>query len=473
MPGMPPDAPDAGVTTWRVTEAMQTEFIEISGDSNPLHTDPLAARRLPFGRVAVHGLHLALDALDRTLATDPRRPDRLRCTFRHPVGIGDDVTTAVTVTSDDEVSIAITHDVWTVADLEVGFAPSTDVDPDRAPSGPLAALARDDPAELDAADLADAAGEITIGGDVDLLRTRFAHLVSVLGEHVAAELVSLTRVVGMRAPGRHSLFSSFDIRIRADSHGGDRLSYATERFDERFSSATIAVTGPTIEGQLRAFLRPRPVESSVGSVRPFPDEFSGQRWLIVGGSRGLGAIAVILLTAGSADVRLTYRTGTDDALAVAAATGASAYPLDVTEAAGLDALLDDQWHPTHIGFFASPPIFDGVGGTYSDRLEQRFTDVYIGGLGALLTGLDVERLRGLLWPSSEAAAHEVPGLAEYANVKRRGEQLCRDLGERHPDLVVATPRFPRLRTDQSTSFVPVEFGDAPETVLAALRHFSG
>jgi hypothetical protein len=35
------------------------------------------------------------------------------------------------------------------------------------------------------------------------------------------------------------------------------------------------------------------------------------------------------------------------------------------------------------------------------------------------------------------------------------------------------PRFPRLLTDQTTSFVPVEFGDAAVEVLAALRRLTG
>ncbi|HNC74922.1 MAG TPA: MaoC/PaaZ C-terminal domain-containing protein, partial [Elusimicrobiota bacterium] len=35
----------------------QNAFARLSGDANPLHVDPAAARRLLFGRAVVHGVH--------------------------------------------------------------------------------------------------------------------------------------------------------------------------------------------------------------------------------------------------------------------------------------------------------------------------------------------------------------------------------------------------------------------------------
>ena len=284
----------------------------------------------------------------------------------------------------------------------------------------------------------------------------------------------MTRLVGMYLPGLHSLFSTFDVRI--DPTGGDlgSMHYETRRFDDRFSLATIDVAGSAVGGSVTAFVRAPPIEPTVGEVRAEATEFVGQRWLIVGGSRGLGAIAAMLLVGGGADVRITYRIGIDDATRFAAQIGAQAHQVDVTAPdAAVAAILADGWQPTHLGYFASPPIFDGTGGTYSERLEHRFAAIYIDGFGALVDRLDVARLRGILWPSSTVLDADVPGLAEYASVKRRGEAFCAELGRRHDHLVIATPRFPRLRTDQSSSFVPVEFGDAPATVLTALRTFSG
>ena len=74
----------------KVDAAAQAAFVALSGDANPLHTDPLAARRLPFGRVAVHGVHLALLALDAWGGAGGSAPGHVRATFRRPVGVDDE-----------------------------------------------------------------------------------------------------------------------------------------------------------------------------------------------------------------------------------------------------------------------------------------------------------------------------------------------------------------------------------------------
>jgi len=233
------------------------------------------------------------------------------------------------------------------------------------------------------------------------------------------------------------------------------------------------VSARCVRGSVTAFVRPPPVEPTIGSTAPTPGAFEGQRWLVVGGSRGLGAITVMLLAAGGADVRLTYRLGADDAARVATATGATAHELDVRAPDRLDDVLAEGWHPTHVGYFASPPIFDGARGVYSDELEQRFQAIYVDAFQAVLDRLDVNQLLGVLWPSSTAVERDAPGLAEYAEVKRLGEAVCEELDRRHDHLRVSTPRLPRVLTDQTTSIVPVDVADAAATVLRALEMFSG
>lgn len=57
-----------GPSGWRtVTQGEVTAFADLSGDHNPIHVDPLAAARTPFGTTIVHGyltLSLVVPLLD-------------------------------------------------------------------------------------------------------------------------------------------------------------------------------------------------------------------------------------------------------------------------------------------------------------------------------------------------------------------------------------------------------------------------
>lgn len=472
--------PNGDVQTWSVDEASQQVFVETSGDCNPLHVDPVAARRLPFGRVAVHGVHLLLDALERFCTSNHQSPTGLSVTFRHSVGIGDRIETTIGEIHEGTVTIHVGVDVWTAADISLTLTDSLDAPDAAAATTPLA----DDPALATSTatgpevhsmtSLDGATGAIPVPGLAREATDRFPTLTDRLGSRNVAELLSLTRLVGMHVPGLHSLFSAIKITLRPGTDGDGRsLSYRVVRADDRFSRVVIEVDGASVSGTLTAFLRPEPVDQELGVVVPEPGEFAGSRVVVVGGSRGLGATAVQLLAAGGADVRFTYLHGADDAARIER-DGASAYRLDVHRPDdGLAAILANHWSPTHLAYFASPPIFDGAAGVYSDALFERFRTMYVDDFVNLVEMIGPDAMSGVLWPSSTALDEVVPGMAEYSDAKRVGETVCAQLLEQYPQLVVASPRFPRLLTDQSTSFVPVEFGDTGTEVLAALREMYG
>jgi hypothetical protein len=162
--------------------------------------------------------------------------------------------------------------------------------------------------------------------------------------------------------------------------------------------------------------------------------------------------------------------GHDDAAAIErSVSGVRAHQLDVTDPDdGVAAIVADGWAPTHLLYFATPPIFDGVGGRSSQALRERFTAVYLTGFERTVERVATNALSSVLWPSSVAVDAPVAGLAEYTDVKRRGEELCAELAARYGITIVA-PRLPRLLTDQTTTLVPTEYDDTVSTLLDALR----
>jgi len=86
-----------------VTESELEAFARLSGDHNPLHTDPVFAASGPYGRRIAHGLLVAsivsgltvqLGGLDDTILGFRR----LEWKFRQPVFLGDTVHARLTVT---------------------------------------------------------------------------------------------------------------------------------------------------------------------------------------------------------------------------------------------------------------------------------------------------------------------------------------------------------------------------------------
>ena len=386
----------------------QLDFAARSGDWNPFHVDPVAARRTAFGRPVVHGMHLVELALAAISDVEHGAIGRVQGTFRHPVPVGGEVEITVRrEPASGRWRACVDHDVWRALDLVVELR-----------EGPHAAVTTT-PAVPERAhpSIVDIAGVEGMTGQID-----------VADGTPGALLRALSRLVGMEVPGLYSVFSSFDITFHDidGTHDDNQLTYAVSSVDERFGRIAVEVSSRSATGRLTAFFRSPPTDQPSPEhwpVRPEPGEFAGQHALVVGGSRGLGAATAMLLAAGGADVTLTWRVGRDDAdeigaIIKAAGGRASVLELDVTDQASighLRAALGPSM-PTQLWFFATPPIFDGVNGVYSEALAARFRAVYLTGFARLLDSMDHTRLRTVVNPSS-LAVQDHPRLD--ARIRRR------------------------------------------------------
>ena len=489
-------------SSWDVSADAHLAFTQLSGDVNPMHTDRLLARRLPFGQVVVHGIHLLARALDQWAAAHPALAfSHISATFRLPVAIGSALTTEWREPAQDgTASINVDVDGVRAVDVTVtaiANAPARRVAP-RDEWRPDSRNTRQvQPSVWTIEELANRRGSLPVDIDPRAAAAAFPHLVAAAGLAATAELITLSTMVGMHAPGLYSMFSSLSIGIEGEPPGEpdhqksseppgepdhqnssgpddsatERLNYSVIHVDPRFARVTIDLVASAVAGRVVAFVRPAPINQPVDTSAVRVAEFAGQRWLIIGGSRGLGAAAVRLLVAGEADVRFTYHQGHTEAAELSGDTGALPVSFDVF-AQDIDrhvAAITEGWQPTHLGWFASPPIFVGSRNTYDDTLYRRFVRAYVEAFATAIDTLAPHGLVGALWPSSEAVGVTVPGLAEYSDAKRLGEHRCEELQRDWPSLTISAPRLPRLLTDQSTTFVPTEFGDTATEVLAALR----
>lgn len=447
----------------RVSFAEQLAFAEISGDRNPIHVDRQAARRLFYGQPVVHGLHVAVAALDKVLEAWPDvvRVERLRARFVKPVFLDQEVTIAARRSAEGKVTARVTSAEGTHAEILVfvgADAPRVACERGELEAGAVVERSIDD--------LEGDQGELPLSLHVE----RFAAAFPVLGEKldagVAAVLLGTTRLVGMACPGLHSLFAGLDLAFDdGDPECPERvMRYEVARIDRRFNAADIRVTGRGFRGTLNVFVRPAPVRQvSMEHLAGLVAEpvFDRQKALVVGGSRGLGEVTAKLLSAGGADVTLTYASGSRDAERVVGEIEARG---GTARSAPYDALAAHAAVPegafSHVYYFASPRITPGARTPFDVELFDRYRAFFVDGLARLAAALADPVL--IFYPSTVFLDTSEKGFVEYAAAKAAGETLCRYLESARGGLTTHIVRLPRMRTDQTQTIFARQAADLAE-----------
>lgn len=475
-----------GSLTFAVGAADSERFARLSGDFNPLHVDPVAARRLQFGGTVCHGIQLLLTALDRLAGAglaDVRRLHEVQAVFQAPVLTGQEVELSWQATAGG-LRLAARREGRTLFTGTLGFG--EDRPPARAPEGPEHAPTAPD---LRAFESVIATGDAATAGH--LATTSPADSAALFPQlhrqaphaQALAELMATTRLVGMVCPGLHSVYCGLRlVRRDALASSGPGLAWRATKADPRFRTVRLEVSGIAWQGSLDTLFRHAPVrQASLADVqaRVRPGRFAGHRALVVGGSRGLGELAAKMLLAGGADVTLTYASGRADAEAVVAdalraGLPCRALPLDVSRplrAEELQPLV--QGAPTLAAYFATPLIARGQALQWNAGLFERYRRFYVDGLVELVQALVAGARPGdaalrVLNPSSVFVADPVKGFAEYAAAKAAGEVAATHLGMTGR-VRVHSPRLARLRTDQNSDVADPAVADPYPALDEALQ----
>ena len=457
----------------------QLAFAKLSGDYNPLHMDPILARRLMFGRQVVHGLHTLLWSLDNYL-NSCNRPTRLKAVkadFKAGIGIGQNVICQFSASDENAVDMQLESEGKPAAWFQLILEPADNLQQDDLPRSPEEALKCRERLPLD---LAEDTGSLALYFDPENATRLFPHLVRCLPAGQLAVLLATTRLVGMDCPGLHSIFSGLHLTFGADISPGSEMKYQVKTFSERLALVLMEVEAAEISGRIKAFLRPLPFEQPALpeiSRKVEPGEFSEQQALIIGGSRGLGEVTAKLLAAGGAETIITYNRGANDARKIvdeilSHGARSTCHQLDVLgQSHDLPEIVSNIEKPLYLYYFASPPIFDTVKGRFSSRRLTTFMDYYVVGFLRVARYLfsSSTGLQKIFYPSSVAIDEMPPDMAEYATAKALGEVLCDFLRKTDPGLIIHNPRLPRTATDQTVSLLPVDNQDPVTVLLPHLR----
>lgn len=468
------------MTARRFDSGDQDAFARLSGDSNPLHLDPIATRRLIFGGPVVHGIHALLWALDAVADPSGAAIKALDAEFTSPISVGAEVSLDVgtpstnthhlMISTQDGVPAAVVDVVW--CDSSGGLTPPKSGCPEAGT-----------PCVVSPEDAADLSGRLDLHLDRDLAGSLFPNLAGALDPTQLATFLATSRVVGMECPGAHSIFSSIHLEEAPETANEPVLEYRVRRVRPRLSLVDIEVTGGGLQGQIRALFRPPPTDqpSFTGLAALVGEgEFMGQKALIVGGSRGLGEVAAKILASGGADVRLTYHTGRADAERVRdeiTSGGGKAQCLEfnvLSTPQDLGKRLGEGWRPTLLGYFATPHIGVSPSHDFSNAIYQRLSRTYVDGFRATVAAIrtiDTDNFR-VLYPSSVYVDDMPANMKEYAQAKETGARACAELATEVGFTFIA-PKFPRFATDQTARLLGEKNADAGAAMLGVLRQLCG
>ena len=462
-------------------------FACLSGDFNPLHVDPVAARRLQFGGTVCHGVHLVLKALDLAVTAqylEPAEIETMSAVFSGSARTGCVVDVEVNPEPErSRIRFVASSEGRALFTTTISLAESRPAGPLPLDCVPAEREAPESPQFPDAGSVSIPSSSVELRMNSTLFGELFPSLARrPLGSLLTADLLATTEIVGMKCPGMHSIYSEFKLRRREHdpSRLENRMSYAIDRVDPRFRSVRLRVTGRTFEGTLGTFFRAPAVKQVMLSElanRVEPGRFVGQRALVVGGSRGLGELVSKILLAGGADVTLSYVHGREDAERVQAeALGAGAtariFALDagspISESVGR---MIRELRLSHLYYLATPYIGKQSPNSWNPSLFDNYCQIYVHGFRAVVEAAIASDTasRGLtvLYPSSIFLDRAEAGFAEYCAAKAAGERLCDHLALQ-PGVTVNRPRLPRMQTDQNSSFMGVEGHDPLPIMLKLL-----
>lgn len=446
----------------------QELFARFSGDYNPVHVNPLEARRTITGKCIVHGINSLLWAMDALVHNKKIIAAAFEAKFLNSVFLEESVDCFWSVESNKLSLVSGTSLLCTIR-ITKGTVLKIDKFniPIKKPSQSPALIRFSEASQLQKKPL-------IFHGDISIARQLYPAFCERYGIERACEIAMVSEIVGMQVPGLHSLFLAFSAEFR-QANGEHVFSIA--KHDSRFETLSLAIDSVTFKGMAKVVFRPTikpPLSMEQLSAFVKKDEFKNIKALIVGGSRGLGEVVAKLIACGGGHPVITYHSGALDARRVCKTIQAYGASCDTIQYS-VGAESTHIYGSTDINqfyYFATPKIFGKRSSDYDNQLLNSFTAVYVDGFGKVYRQLKQQTpFLSVMYPSSIAIDNPLPGLAEYIDAKLKGEEYCKVLS-RQENTYVVWHRLPRIETDQTLSLIKVPASDPVEVLLPIIRQMT-
>jgi hypothetical protein len=241
--------------SFSITSTESQDFARASGDFNPLHLDPVAARRTRFGQTLIHGVCGTIKAIDLFMQQGAKSAALLsvRVKYSKPVLQGRElIVFGEAIDGITRLELFAEGVRCQIIDLE--FTKTVE-----------APYLQENRVELSIEACAGVSGSVDLMWDNAIMHDLFPSAARYLPQQQLATLIATTQIVGMRCPGLHSIFARLDLRFTTlplVTSNHSQLEYRILHTDARIDRVEIGVSNAFAEGTIEAFFRPPPTQQA-------------------------------------------------------------------------------------------------------------------------------------------------------------------------------------------------------------------
>ncbi|MGS0647379.1 SDR family NAD(P)-dependent oxidoreductase [Komagataeibacter melomenusus] len=451
------------IATRIFTREDQEKFCILSGDCNPIHMDPVAARRTIIGSIVVHGMHTLLWALDRISEGKYELGNiaKLDIRFISAINLDKEVSLFLVSHHSGFMRLAVRSGEKKMVDIKIHFQEKLPVlSNDDIKTLPVP----DTPLDITIEDLSSQSGTVSFSKSISCFSDAFPHAAICFNPAVLRQIAACSTLVGVYCPGLRSMFSSLSLEW-TEICTNSTIEYSVSDVDKRFNIVTLNIKGEGFTGTAAALSPPAPPRQlSINEIKEnvHSDCFSGQVALVIGGSRGLGELTAKIIAAGGGTALLSYNVGQKDAERVVedirkSGGHAECFHYDINEPSSqkISSVLCN-YNPTHLYYFATGKIIIEKKRIFDRDLFEKYLNFYVYGFIGVCNVLRENNIQHLscFYPSSTAVESRPPGWTEYAMAKATGEIMAKDISSIFPGYQAQSIRLPKLMTDQTVAVTP-------------------
>jgi hypothetical protein len=433
----------------KFSESDQIKFANFSGDFNEIHLDPSYASRTPYEKPIVHGIHILLYSLECLTPKVLKAITSCRVIFNKSVQIDQEISINWDMSS-RLLSINDSNSKVLARISDIQFCENHFKEM-KYPL-PLHQSQKFPPQEANISSLKlNSEFSYEYNGDSQLCQVLYPELSKLYSVSTLCEIAKLSAFVGMKIPGKYSLFRGINMEI--GNVENPTKTFKISSIDERVGAVSIEYTGFEIKAQLNTFFRPKPIGiplcAEINQSLNTMVKYENMSVLIIGGSRGLGAWASKIFAVLGFNVTLTYNQNYVEAKNVQDDIVSFGGNCRIVKFNVLTSLIN-TWQDDRFDFvlyFATPAIISNYSGVFNSALYNNFRKFYVESFEKFVVELS-PRCGNFFYPSTILIDAPELGFEEYIKAKTEGEIICRYYTDvKNKQIIVR--RLPRLATDQN------------------------